>query len=115
MAGTLKGMGCACISVGGVFDHVHIAIQFPRTATIANVVSELKTSSTKYLKFQHKVENFAWQSGYGVFSVSESDVPALKTYIRNQKEHHAAVDFQAEFRKLLQDHNLEYDERYVWD
>ena len=87
-----------------------------RTNTVADVVGHVKKGSTNWLQPQRPaLAEFHWQSGYGAFSVSQSKVPDVREYIRNQSEHHRRRGFQEEFRALLQRHEIEYDERYVWD
>lgn len=89
LATVARNAGCECPRVGGVEDHVHFAIRFSRTTTIASLVEELKTSSSKWLKTQSSdLSGFAWQRGYGVFSVGPSDLDALLAYIDRQEEHH---------------------------
>jgi putative transposase len=101
--------------VGGVADHVHLAIGISRTITTAQLVEELKTSSSKWLKTQSPaLARFAWQGGYGAFSVGPSPLEALKRYIDTQEEHHQSRTFQEEYRIFLKRYGVEYDERYVW-
>lgn len=79
-------------------------------------MEELKAHSSKWMKLKgDEFKNFYWQDGYGAFSVSSSEIQALKTYIDNQHEHHKTVTYQGEYRKFLENYQLEYDERYVWD
>ena len=86
----------------------------PRTITIANLISKIKTSSTKWIK-KRGIDNFSWQNGYGTFSVSSSKVEIVKNYILNQKEHHKKTSFKEEYRTFLKEYKIDYDERYVWD
>ena len=107
---------CECYRVGGVDDHVHLAIRLSRTTTVAELVEELKTSSSKWLKTQGPaLSRFAWQRGYGAFSVGPVDLDALVQYIDTQEIHHRKHDFQEEFRALLKKYGVESDERYMWD
>lgn len=116
LATVARNAGCGCPRVGGVADHVHLAIQFTRTLTIAALVEELKTSSSKWLKTQSpELSGFAWQRGYGVFSVGPSDLGALLHYIDHQAEHHRTRTFQEEYRAFLTKYGVAFDERYVWD
>jgi REP element-mobilizing transposase RayT len=102
--------------VGGVADHVHLAIRLARTVTTAQLVEELKTSSSKWLKTQSSaLASFAWQRGYGAFSVGPSDLNALQHYIDTQEEHHRTLTFQEEYRTFLTKYGIEFDERYAWD
>jgi putative transposase len=116
LATVARNAGCECYRVGGVADHVHFAIRLSRTITIAKLIEELKTSSSKALKTDlATIHDFAWQRGYGAFSVAPSDLSALLTYIDNQEEHHRTRTFQEEYRAFLQKYGVEFDERYVWD
>src|ERR1700722_14829063 len=99
LAGVVRGIGCECFRVGGVVDHVHLAIGLSRTMAIAKLVEELKTSSSKWMKTQSpRLKDFAWQRGYGVFSVAPSDLDAVTQYIDRQEEHHRKASFQEEYR-----------------
>jgi putative transposase len=101
--------------IGGVEDHAHILLNLARTCCVADVVEAVKTSTSKWLKTKApELREFAWQTGYGAFSVSKSNLAAVTDYIATQKEHHAKSDFEDEFRGLLQKHEVEYDERYMW-
>lgn len=111
-----RGVDCECFRVGGVADHVHLAVRLSRTITMAQLIEELKTSSSKWLKTQSPtLAAFAWQRGYGAFSVGPSDHNALLHYIDTQEEHHKTRTFQDEYRAFLNKYGIEYDERYVWD
>ena len=114
LAGVARNMGCECYRVGGMADHVHLAIGLGRTVTIAALIEELKTSSSRWLKL-HGIDDFAWQRGYGAFSVGRSDFDTLMSYIDKQAEHHRKVDFRDELRMLLRRYGVESDERYLWD
>ena len=104
------------VVINGVEDHLHALIQLSRKFAIMKVLQEMKVETSKWLKQQPGVgHEFAWQGGYGAFSVSESNVEQVVRYIRNQEEHHKRMTFQDEFRELCRRHGLEVDERYVWD
>ncbi len=116
LAEVARSTGCECFRVGGVVDHVHLAIALSRTVTVAAVVETVKTSSSKWIKTQSPaLSEFAWQRGYGAFSVGPSDRDALCTYIDNQEEHHRTRSFQDEYRNFLTKYGVVFDERYVWD
>jgi REP element-mobilizing transposase RayT len=112
--GILKSTGCTPIQVGGHIDHAHLLFSLARTKSIAQVVEEVKTGSSKWLKTKG-VPLFSWQSGYAVFSVSMSGIDAAVAYVRDQEEHHRKVTFMDEFRALMAEAEIEIDERYVWD
>ena len=102
--------------IGGTEDHIHALFALSRTATVADLVEDLKTSTSKWIKTKGKdFGQFSWQAGYGAFSIGYSNVPALKRYIANQKEHHQRRTFEDEFRSLCKKYELGIDERYVWD
>lgn len=112
--GTLSNIGSFVFEIYANKDHVHILCVLPRTRTIAELISKVKTSSSKWMKKQG-ITNFSWQGGYGAFSVSSSVVNVVEKYIKNQEEHHKKKPFKDEFRRFLQEYKLEYDEKYVWD
>ena len=107
---------CPTITVGGVEDHVHMLARQARTITLAGWVRELKRTSSLWVKEGAEGSNiFQWQAGYGAFSVSQSQSAAVERYIARQATHHRRVNFQDEFRTLLDRHQIAYDERYLWD
>lgn len=102
--------------IGGFEDHVHILLNLSRTCTVAHLVEMVKKRSSKWIKTKgDRFHEFQWQTGYGVFSGSSSGVDEVTKYIENQREHHQKRSFKDEFRGLLNKHNIEYDEDYVWD
>jgi putative transposase len=114
LVGTLRALECEPLRVGGIADHVHIFAALSRKSSLADLVKNLKTSSTKMVR--SKVDNnFGWQSGYGAFSVSESAKDQVISYIANQEVHHRSMSFQEELRIFLEKHNIPFDERYLWD
>ncbi len=116
MAVVLQEIGCEPILINGVEDHVHILCNLSRTVTIATLVEKAKTPASKWLKEQSaELHNFHWQGGYGTFSVSQSNIDAVRKYVAEQEEHHRSWSFQDEFRALCKKHEIEIDERYVWD
>jgi len=116
LATVARNVDCECYRVGGVADHVHLAVRLTRTLTTAQLIEELKTSSSKWLKTQSPaLAAFSWQRGYGALSVSPSGMDGLLDYIDKQEEHHRTRTFQDEYRAFLTKYGIEYDERYVWD
>jgi REP element-mobilizing transposase RayT len=104
------------ISIGGVEDHVHMLLSLPATLSIAKAMQLIKGGSAKWVHDnfpQHRL--FAWQEGYGAFSIGISDVARTVSYIEEQKEHHRKMDFKKELVAFLQKHGIDYDERYIWD
>ena len=116
LVGTLQNLDCPSLIVNPVADHVHILCNLARTISIAKLIQEIKASSSARIKEEGgAATKFAWQNGYGAFSVSQSNVEQVRRYIAQQEEHHRRLTFQEEFRELLRRHGLELDERYVWD
>ena len=116
LAGILNKRGATCILVDGTSNHVHILCLQSKKELIGKTIGEVKRTSTLWLKDKNPLlSKFHWQSGYGVFSVSESNVEIVKKYILNQEEHHKISSFKDEFRSFLKKYNINYDENYVWD
>ena len=116
MATVLRNFGCPPVLINSVEDHIHVLFELGRTVAVSQTVEEVKTTSSKWIKTQGaEFAGFAWQAGYGAFSVSESIVPTVRDYIANQREHHRAKSFQEEYRTFLEKHGVVFDERYVWD
>jgi REP element-mobilizing transposase RayT len=113
MAATLNHHNCPAIEVGGATDHVHILLRLSRTMTVSQAVEKVKTSSSKWLK--PRIPDFAWQAGYGAFSVSRSDAGEVIAYIRGQEEHHRKVTFKEEYLALLEELGVSYSTEYLWD
>jgi putative transposase len=115
IGGILRSNSSALIAAGGIPDHVHLLISLGRTLAIADAVRLVKTNSSGWVHDELHVPDFQWQNGYGAFAVSYSNIDSVQSYLANQEQHHRAVSFQDEFREFLKRHNLEWDERYVWD
>ena len=116
MATVLQNLGCAPVLINSVEDHAHLLFDLARTVSISQAVEDVKKASSKWIKTQGtEFAAFAWQSGYGAFAVSESNVEAVREYIANQREHHRKKSFQEEYRLFLERHRIAFDERYVWD
>lgn len=116
MAGSLNKMGSPAIKVRSMPEHVHILCLLSKTMAPCKLIEEIKTGSSKWLKTQSPaLDLFQWQNGYGIFSVSESNINTIIRYVEHQEEHHRQVTFQDELRALLKEHEVQYDERYVWD
>jgi putative transposase len=116
LGGVLKNKSSKLICAGGTADHLHLLVSFPSTSTIAQIVNALKANSSRCV---HETianqKDFAWQSGYGAFSVSKSAEQNVIDYIQSQETHHGKQDFKTEFLEFLQKHGVKYDERYLWD
>ena len=116
LASIFKAMNSSALIINGTSDHIHTLFSLSRVVAIASLVEEVKTESSKWIKTKgREFRNFYWQSGYGAFSIGQSQVSTVKRYIKGQKEHHRRVSFQDEYRKFLKVYEVDYDERYVWD
>jgi len=103
------------LDAGGTANHVHLLISQSKNIALATLLEELKKSSSIWIKQQgHEYSKFKWQDGYGGFSIGTLQVPALKTYLAKQKEHHRKITFQEEFIDFLNRYEIEYKEQYLW-
>ena len=115
LAGICKNLDCPSLVIGGVEDHVHVLSRFGRGITVSDFVRELKRPSSGWVKAENQdLSDFAWQDGYGAFSVSPSHVEKVRGYIARQEDHHRTESFQDEMRRLLRIYGVEFDERYIW-
>jgi putative transposase len=116
LATICRDLGAEAFRVGGTVDHVHIVGTLPRTLSQAQMIEGIKKPSSKWIKgLEVRYRGFFWQRGYGAFSVRISQLEAVLEYVQRQNEHHRIHTFQEEYRELLGRHNIEFDERYVWD
>ena len=116
LASIFKALKSPALIINGTSDHLHALFSLSRVVTVADAVEEVKTESSKWIKRKGiEFRNFHWQSGYGAFSIGQSQVSTVERYIGRQKQHHRRVTFQDEYRKFLKAYGVEYDERYVWD
>ena len=104
------------LAIGGVADHVHLLLSLPTTMPIAKAMQLIKGGSSKWVHDTFPDQRlFAWQTKYGAFSVSVSQLDRIIKYIENQQRHHRRMSFQEELMALLKRHKIEYDERYLWE
>ncbi|MCX6134844.1 MAG: IS200/IS605 family transposase [Ignavibacteriales bacterium] len=116
LGGTCNELECPVLTVGGAVDHVHILCSLSRNHSIASFVGDIKRGSSKWIKTKGRMlAKFAWQNGYGMFSVGESEMERVKQYIVGQEGHHRKKTFQDEYRSFLKEYGVNFDERYVWD
>jgi putative transposase len=112
VAGVCKKLEILVHAVGGIEDHIHLLIQVPPSLPVAKAVLTIKSNSSRWANEQG--HRFAWQQGYGAFSVSSSNVPAVVQYIRNQQAHHKKRGFEEEFVALLKKHGMTFDPKFVF-
>ncbi len=116
VGGILSHHKSVLLCAGGIVDHVHLLVSLSREASIADTVRDVKSLSSGWIheRFERS-SDFAWQAGYAVFSVSHSNVGSVREYLARQEEHHRGKTFQEEYLDFLKRHDMEYDERYIWD
>ena len=116
IGGIIRDDGGKLLAAGGMPDHVHLLADIGKQQSVVEAVRDIKANSSGWIhKTFPQYQSFAWQTGYGAFTVSYSSVEAVKNYIANQAEHHRKRTFQEEFVEFLQRHGIEYDDRYLWE
>lgn len=103
------------MAIGGMENHVPILVKCSPTIAIADLVRDIKANSSIWMHEEQGMRGFAWQVGYAAFSVSQSQIEAVQTYIETQAEHHRVWSFEDEFRQILLKHNITYDPRYLFE
>jgi putative transposase len=116
VGGVMRNKNGRLLAAGGMYDQMHLYASLPSTITIADFVSTVKSNSSRWVHetFPNR-RGFAWQEGYGAFSVSKSEEHKVINYIRDQKLHHKKHSFKDEFLQFLERYEVDYDERYLWD
>lgn len=116
LATVCKTLDCPTHVIGCADDHIHIACSLSRTTAVSKLIQDVKQDSSKWIKTKgEQYAGFAWQNGYGVFSIGQSQLGTLRGYIAGQREHHRQVSFQNEFRLICERYGVSIDERYAWD
>jgi putative transposase len=114
LGGAIRGENGIALSVNGIADHVHILATLRQEKALSKLIGEVKANSSGWISRNFAgAAGFAWQEGYGAFTVSESQVPKVRRYIERQEEHHRTVSFLEEFKVILRAHGLPFDERYL--
>jgi putative transposase len=112
----MRDLDSHVLAINAWHNHVHILFALSKNHSLSRVVMEMKRATSKWIKTQGKdFTKFHWQNGYGAFSIGQSGVEEVKTYIANQAEHHRVRSFEEELRSFLKRYQIEFDERYVWD
>ena len=113
LGGIVRELNGTPLIINGTNDHVHLLVSMPPTISASDAMRVLKTNSSKWVHATRR-KPFGWQTGYGAFSVSKSNVEAVGRYIADQEEHHRKISFKEEFISFLKKHEIEYDERFIW-
>ena len=104
------------LDIGGMPDHVHLVARLRADTAVADMVRLVKANSSKWANERKDLtDGFAWQAGYGAFTISQSQLPTVREYVQTQERHHRRKTFQEELVALLKKHGIEYDERYLWE
>jgi REP element-mobilizing transposase RayT len=115
IGGILRDLRCSLIEFNGTLDHVHLLVRYPPHLSHSDMLRHIKARSSKWIHETFaRLRRFAWQEGYGGFTVSRSAVPKVRDYIAKQKEHHQRKDFKTELLELLRRHGIEFDESEVF-
>ena len=115
-AGIVGSKGCSLIAVSVMLDHIHLLIELSRSESVAVVVRELKTGTSRWLRNHSPMfQSFRWQRGYSAFSVSRSASEKVSKYIATQADHHKRLTFMDEYVRMLRGHHLDFDDTHVWD
>jgi putative transposase len=115
LGGTVRAMGGLALEVNGIEDHVHLLVKIKSTHRVDYFLRDLKASSSGWIHKQEHSTLFSWQRGYAAFTVSESQIGNVHQYIASQEEHHRKHSYEEEFKALLRAHNIEFDEKYLWE
>jgi REP element-mobilizing transposase RayT len=116
LGGIIRGERGTMLAIGGMSDHVHIVMRLRPDHSLADMVKTFKAKSSKWVNQQRRIPGrFSWQTGYGAFTVSKSQLPKVLQYVKNQQQHHRGRSFKEELIELLRKHEIEYDERYLLD
>ncbi len=114
LGGCVKTLDAIPEQVGGIADHVHLLLGLRATHCLADVLREIKKASSRWVHEEKRRPEFAWQEGYGAFTVSTSNLESVREYIATQEEHHRRRPFQDEYLALLKTHEISFDERFLW-
>ncbi|MCP4592287.1 MAG: IS200/IS605 family transposase [bacterium] len=114
LGGVIRGEGGIPLAIGGTPDHLHALVRLRQDRAVSAVLCAVKSNSSGWIhKTFPALEKFAWQDGYGAFTVSASQLDKVRGYVLNQEEHHKTTSFEEEFARLLRAHGVEFDERYL--
>ena len=116
IAGIIRGEGATLLKIGGTNDHIHLVIKLKPIHSIPDLLKRIKANSSKWINENKKIgTHFSWQTGYGIFSISESQMPVVLQYVATQNKHHQSKSFKEEYIQLLEKHRSEYELKYLWE
>lgn len=115
ITGIVQNNGHKLLAINGMSDHIHILIGFRPSQSLSDLMQDIKGDSSKWINENKFVSGkFSWQQGYGAFSYSKSQLPKVINYIKNQKKHHQKISFMDEYKSVLNDFGIDFDERYIF-
>jgi len=116
IGGTIRGQKGHLLEIGGIEDHVHLLMNIPPTQSVSNFIRDFKSGVSKWINESNLTkQEFQWQKGYGAFTVSYSQIESVRSYIKNQQEHHRKLTFKEEYEALLRRHNIEFKEHFLFE
>jgi putative transposase len=116
IGGILRSKLDELLAAGGTADHLHLLVSLGKQSTVSDTIRDVKSNSSRWIhETFSNLRGFAWQTGYGAFTVSRSSLGDVRRYIANQEQHHRVRTFQEEYVAFLKRHGIQYDERYIWD
>lgn len=115
IGGTMRNHESRLVAAGEMPDHVHLLVSLGRTLAVADAVRVIKSNSSRWAKEELGLRDFQWQDGYGAFAASYSQIEQVRSYLANQQQHHRRLSFEEEFLEFLRRHDLQWDDRYIWD
>ena len=115
ISGIVNQLGHKSLAVNGMHDHIHVLFGMKPSLSISDTVKEIKRVSSRFIKEEGRILKFEWQTGYGTFSYSKSDIDKVIKYIINQKEHHKKETFKEEYVRFLEEFKIEYQSEYLFD
>jgi len=114
IGGIVRNLDGDLLEANGMPDHIHLLIKLKPKFAVSDIVRDIKANSSGWLNDKSRIYKFGWQDGFAAFTVSESQAPRVRGYIRNQKNRHKRMDYKVELLELLAKNRVEYDERYLW-
>ncbi len=116
IGGIIRGQKGRLIEIGGIEDHVHLLVNLSPSLAVSNVIRDMKANASKWANELSDIEHrFEWQKGYSAFTVSYSQIEAVQSYIRNQREHHRTKSFEDEYSEFLNRHNIQFERRFLFE
>ena len=115
IGGTVRGLGGISLAIGGIEDHLHLLAKLRPDKALSDMLRDLKSNSSRWMRdLFPDAKDFRWQHGYGAFSVSASQIPAVSKYIPHQEQHHKKQSFRDEYIEMLRVNKIEFDEKFLW-